>query len=113
MSFQEFWPYYLSQHLKPGTRALHFAGTTLALLCIAGAAALSRPILLVWAPVLAYGLAWTGHFFVEKNSPATFKYPVHSLLADFKMYGLMWAGALGPELKRLAPEIARHKAAAA
>lgn len=107
MTFREFWPYYLSQHSKAGTRALHFAGTTLALLMIAGAVPLYRPGMAGAAPLVAYGLAWAGHFFIEKNAPATFRYPLLSLRADFKMYALMWRGALKGELERLAPEIRR------
>lgn len=41
---------------------------------------------LVLVPLAGYGLAWIGHFFVEKNKPATFKYPIYSLLADWKMF---------------------------
>ena len=30
-SFEEFWPFYVAQHLNPANRALHFLGTSLAL----------------------------------------------------------------------------------
>ena len=36
--------------------------------------------------VIGYAFAWVGHFFFEKNKPATFKYPVWSMLSDLKMY---------------------------
>jgi hypothetical protein len=100
-TFEAFWPFYVSQHSKAGTRLLHFVGTTLGL-AIAGAALVTaRPFLILWALVAAYGLAWIGHFFIEKNRPATFQYPLWSLRGDFRMYGLMWRGRMGAELDRL------------
>jgi hypothetical protein len=39
----------------------------------------------IFALIFGYGLAWMGHFFVEKNKPMTFKYPLYSLRADFQM----------------------------
>ena len=100
-TFADFWPFYLGEHSRPGTRALHFAGTTLALLLIAAAIIMGRPLLFLAALVGVYGLAWIGHFFVEHNRPATFQHPWWSLAGDLKMYGLMWTGRLGEELVRI------------
>lgn len=96
-SFDEFWPYYVAQHLNPVNRWLHFAGTSLALGCIA-ASPVAPPMLLA-APVVGYGLAWIGHFGFEKNKPATFGNPFYSLVGDFKMWSLMLRGRMGAEIE--------------
>jgi hypothetical protein len=101
-TFEEFWPFYVAQHSKEGTRALHFAGTTAGLAWLLAAAAFRRPHFLLHALVSSYGLAWIGHFFVEKNRPATFTYPLWSLAADFRMYGLMWQRKMSAEVARIA-----------
>ena len=36
--------------------------------------------------ISGYGFAWVAHFFVEKNKPATFTYPLYSFVADHLMY---------------------------
>jgi len=79
--FEAFWTYYLSQHQNRIIRALHFGGTTGALLCLALALLGRRPLLLM-APILGYGPAWVGHFLFEKNRPATFVRPLWSLRAE-------------------------------
>ena len=99
-TFEEFWPYYVGEHRRPVTRTLHFVGTHLALLCVVLSAVVS-PWMLAAAPVLGYGLAWIGHFFFEKNRPATFTYPLWSLRGDLRMLRLTWAGRMDDEVARL------------
>src|SRR5262245_29921201 len=100
-SFAEFWPYYVAAHRKPLTRALHYFGTTSALGCLAFAALTGNWPWLFAVPLVGYGPAWIGHFFVEGNRPATFGYARFSLLADFKMLGLALRGKMGEEAKRV------------
>jgi hypothetical protein len=138
-SFEEFWPYYLSEHRDERSRRLHFAGTTGFLASLVGSTVVSpvafpvalagfgalfadalrrgegkkpslahvagmiglptiaSPVVFPAGVVFAYGCAWFGHFRIEKNRPATFRYPVWSLAADFKMWshmvrGQLWSG---------------------
>jgi hypothetical protein len=99
-SFAEFWPFYLREHSRPRTRALHYAGTTLVVLLVLIAVATGRWAWLLAVPLAGYGFAWIAHFGVEKNRPATFTYPLWSLAADFKMWWLWLTGRLGSELER-------------
>jgi hypothetical protein len=93
-TFKEFWPFYLSQHENAANRIIHFAGTALVVL-IAAAAVLSQHWLwLLATPFAGYGPAWIGHFFFEKNRPATFRYPVWSLVGDFRMFWELLLGRL-------------------
>ena len=84
-SLKEFYPFYLNEHRNSTSRILHFTGTALVLVAfVAG-------ILFNWRffiaiPFLGYGFAWVGHFFFEKNKPATFKYPGYSLASDFILF---------------------------
>jgi hypothetical protein len=100
-TFEEFWPYYVSEHRDPANRALHYVGTTLVIGTVATAAITMNPAWLLAAPVVGYGPAWIGHFFIEKNRPASFKYPLWSLAADFKMYGLALRGKMAEEVERI------------
>tara|TARA_Y100001970_G_C13652956_1_gene564480 strand:+ start:152 stop:469 length:318 start_codon:yes stop_codon:yes gene_type:complete len=86
-SFVQFYPYYLLEHSKPGTKLLHFIGTLLVLINLIAFIIYFNFIHLMLAPILGYGFAWFSHFFIEKNKPATFKYPIYSLRADFVMFG--------------------------
>lgn len=84
--FGEFYPYYLREHRNRTCRRLHFAGTTLVILLTAVSLFTASYSLLWLVPVAGYGFAWAGHFFFEKNRPATFTHPFYSLLGDFVMY---------------------------
>jgi hypothetical protein len=101
-SYDAFWLHYLDQHRRLGTRLLHYAGTSLGLLSLAGALLTQDWRLLVAAPAIGYAFAWVGHFGLEGNRPATFGHPVWSFLSDFRMLWLALSGQLKPELDRLA-----------
>ncbi len=107
-SFEEFWPFYVGEHRDSLNRTLHFAGTTAAVSAAVIALALGRPKLALLAPLLGYGPAWVGHFIVEKNRPATFKYPLWSLMGDFKMWSLMARGKMQAEVDRVIAEAERE-----
>ncbi len=88
-SFEEFYPFYLSEHQNVISRRLHIVGTGLVCLCLLNVVlwgVVGGFQYLVAAPILGYGFAWVGHFFFEKNKPATFTYPAWSLMGDFRMF---------------------------
>lgn len=85
-SFAEFYPYYLSEHRHLTCRRLHFVGTAGVLVVLGLALATADARWLFAMPVLGYGCAWVGHFFYERNQPATFEHPLYSLLGDFAMF---------------------------
>ena len=91
-SFAEFYPYYLGEHSNPTCRRLHFVGTSLVLALLAYTIGSGKWLLLLAVPLFGYGFAWVGHFFFEKNRPATFQHPLYSLLGDFVMYRDMILG---------------------
>ena len=101
-SFVEFWPFYLREHSRPATRALHYAGTSLVILIAIYATASGRWLWLLAIPLAGYGFAWIAHFRVERNRPATFTYPLWALAADFRMWWLWVTGRLRPELEKAA-----------
>ena len=93
-SFAEFYPFYLQEHSKSSTRRLHFVGTALFLVSLAWIS-LSGSWESWWVlPLVGYGFAWIGHFFFEKNRPATFTYPFYSLCGDFMMFKDMLTGKM-------------------
>ena len=99
-TFGEFWPFYVREHSRPGTRALHAAGTLAGTALLLGLAATGRWRWLPLALVPGYAAAWAGHFLIEHNRPATFKHPLWSLAGDYKMVALMLAGRMDEEVAR-------------
>ena len=91
-SFAEFYPYYVGQHSKAATRWLHLVGTLTGAATATTLLAKGRRAGLLAMPVISYGTAWTSHFLVEKNKPATFGHPLWSLRGDFTMIATMLRG---------------------
>ena len=75
----------------------------LPMLAMVGLATAASPVLFPAGVVGAYACAWVGHFRIEHNKPATFKYPVWSFVCDFRMWGHMARGKLwrGDPLEQL------------
>jgi hypothetical protein len=84
-SFAAFYPFYLTEHVNPVSRRLHVVGTSLVIVCLV-LGLLRDWRFFVAAPLVGYGFAWIGHFVFEKNRPATFKYPLYSLMGDFRLW---------------------------
>lgn len=85
-SFREFYPFYLGEHAHPVSRRLHFVGSCGVLVLLAIAAWQRNGWWLLAALVCGYGFAWVGHFFFEKNRPATFRHPLYSFVGDWVMF---------------------------
>lgn len=101
MTFETFWPTYLADHRHPLNRRLHFFGTA-CYLGVLGFLLATGHFRWLWVvPVVAYGFAWTGHFLVEHNRPATFQHPWLSLRGDHRMAWFALTGRLGAEYARL------------
>lgn len=100
--FSAFWPEYLRAHLDPRTRALHYLGTSLAVVLLLAFALTRDWRCLALVPIAGYGFAWLAHAVFEKNRPATFEQPVLSFMGDFYMLYLFLTNRLAPELVRAA-----------
>jgi hypothetical protein len=98
-SFEQFWPFYVSQHLDPRNRVLHVTGTT-GVFATLVLGVLWSPYAFLACPIMGYGFAWIGHYVFEHNEPATFQYPLWSLRGDLRMYRLMLWGRMGPEIEK-------------
>lgn len=100
-SFAEFYPFYLSEHQNKICRALHYIGSLLVIATIIFVLITQQYIYLWLLPVIGYGFAWVGHFFIEKNRPATFTYPFYSFIADWVMLKDFLTGQLDKKLQNL------------
>ncbi|GAA0340943.1 DUF962 domain-containing protein [Bowmanella denitrificans] len=93
-SFREFYPYYLKEHRNLICRRLHFIGSWLVLALLAYSLLSGVLWTLLLVPLVGYGFAWVGHFFFEHNKPATFRYPLYSLMGDWVMFKDILLGRL-------------------
>ena len=93
-TFNEFYPFYLSQHQNKSCRRLHFIGSLAIILLCSYVVMTAHIKLLLFVPLLGYGFAWLGHFVFEKNRPATFTYPWYSLMGDWVMFKDMLIGKI-------------------
>lgn len=108
-TFWDFYPFYLTEHKNPVSRSLHFIGTFLVLACLIAGIITGRWVLFVIIPLCGYGFAWVGHFFFEKNKPATFVYPLYSLGSDFVMFWHMITGQIRRKMHEAEAVIASEK----
>jgi len=99
-TYREFWPFYLREHAQGSTRAIHIFGVCAAVLCVVAAIVLRNGWFALGALPAGYGPAWVAHFFVEKNQPATFRYPLWSVVSDFRMTAAWLMGRLARELEK-------------
>ncbi len=97
-TFWDFYPYYLTEHARPINRAMHFAGTALVIACFIFGILRADWRLFAAIPICGYGFAWFGHFILEKNRPATFKYPFYSLGSDFVMFFHIISGQINQKV---------------
>ncbi len=100
--YREFWDFYVAEHNQPLTRYLHFIGTMLSLALFAWILQSGEWLYFPLCLVIGYAFAWFAHFFVERNQPATFKYPFWSFISDYKMVFYMLIGKMNREVERVA-----------
>jgi hypothetical protein len=93
-TFRDFYPHYLGEHRHPACRTLHFIGSWLVLGALAMALSTGNAWWYLAMPLAGYGFAWTGHFFFEKNRPASFRYPLYSFAGDWLMFFQLMTGKI-------------------
>ncbi len=99
-NYGEFWDFYVREHSKPLTRSLHFVGTSLGLILLGWFIWRGTWYYFPLCLICGYGFAWVAHFAVEKNRPASFKYPFWSFISDYKMMWYMATGRMRREVER-------------
>ena len=84
-SFKDFYPYYLSEHKVKTNKILHIIGSLTGLSFLFYIVYIEKYKFIPISFLFGYTFAWIGHFFFEKNKPATFKYPIYSFIGDWVM----------------------------
>jgi hypothetical protein len=100
-TYTEFWDFYVAEHSKPLTRLFHFVGTALGIVLLVWFIRSGNYLYIPLCFVVGYAFAWFSHFFIEKNKPATFKYPFWSFISDYKMMFYMLIGKMSAEVERV------------
>jgi hypothetical protein len=98
-TYREFWPFYLREHANPDTRLWHIVGTGAASVLLVAALVSFSYELFFAALLVGYVPAWATHFVIEKNRPATLRYPLWSLISDYRMAAAWLTGRLTRELE--------------
>jgi len=93
-TFAQFWRHYLLDHAQPGTRALHFLGTGLAVAALIVGIVMLDPMIVILGMALGYVFSWSGHFLIERKRPSMVAHP------DVRMFRLWLGGRLNEELAR-------------
>lgn len=100
-NFTEFWDFYVSEHSQPMTRLLHLVGASLGVALAVFFVARGQWYFFPVFFICGYGFAWFSHFFIEKNKPASFRFPLWSFISDFKMIAYMLTGQMDGEVGRV------------
>lgn len=106
-TFGQFWQHYLLDHAQAGTRALHFLGTSLAVVALILSTVTLDPMIAILGMLMGYVFAWSGHFLIERNRPSMLAHPVWSFQCDVRMFRLWLGGRLSEERARA--ETIRHR----
>jgi len=100
-TYAEFWDFYVLEHSKPMTRYIHFVGTTLGIVMLVWFLRSGSYLYIPLCFVVGYAFAWVSHFFIEKNKPASWQYPLWSFISDYKMMFYMLTGKMDAEVERV------------
>jgi hypothetical protein len=100
-NYAEFWDFYVSEHSLRATRVLHFVGTSLGIALLIFFVARGQWYFFPAFFIVGYAFAWFAHFVVEKNKPASFRFPLWSFMSDFRMMWFMITGRMGSEVERV------------
>jgi hypothetical protein len=104
-TYKEFWPFYVKEHVKTANRFLHFIGTSIGFACLLNFALTLDGKFILMGLIAGYAFAWIGHFVIEKNRPATFKYPFWSFISDWKMWFMTLTGRMNSEIQKYVNKI--------
>src|SRR5437870_9626585 len=98
-NYQEFWAFYLSQHLHPMTQRVHAAATATAIGVGVTSLVRRKWRLFLASPLFAYGPAFASHYIWEGNSPVVISKgkPIWAAMADLQMVFKVLTGKIGEE----------------